>query len=118
MRKRSLKCLADNIFWYVIYMLPVIAFFIYLGSRHGADVSQFGDFLQQFNIPLAGDVVQESMYKIFGPDGILPLGGAVSMLPVFSWYITAMIVHLVVDFLLFIPRLAHKYMNKFTQDGE
>lgn len=105
--------LADNIFWYIIYLLPVIAFLFYVISRRGTDLQSFSEFLQQFNIPLVGDVVQESLNGIFSADGVLPLGGAVTMLPVFSWYITAMIVHLSVDFLLFIPRLAHKWMEKF-----
>ena len=29
-RKRTIKCAADTIFWYIIYMLPVLAYLIWV----------------------------------------------------------------------------------------
>lgn len=113
MRKRTISHLSDTIFWYIIYLLPVFAYLLAV-YRDGSAAVSFSAFFDKFGIPFLSDVVNSALTSIFGADGILPLYGATVVIPVFSWYISTMIIHLAVDFLLFIPRLAHKFMNKFT----
>lgn len=118
MRKRTINHLSDTIFWYIIYLLPVMCYLILLASRHGGEVPTITAYFENFNIPVVTDLVTEALLSLFGSDGILPLFGSGVGVPVFSWYISMMIIHLAVDFLLFIPRLCHKWLNKFTQNED
>lgn len=115
MRQRAIKKVSDTVFWYVIYLLPVICY-ILAYFRQGLSAGSLATFFETMGIPVLSDVVTETLTKIFGAEGILPLYGASVGIPIFSWYVSMMIIHLAVDFLLFIPRLAHKWMDKFCQD--
>lgn len=114
MRKRLINHVSDTIFWYLIYLLPVVAYCLVL-YRNGVDAPKFLAFFEDFSVPVVGDIIIKALNDLFAANGILPLTGASAGIPIFSWYISMMIIHLAVDFLLFIPRLAHKYMNKFCQ---
>lgn len=116
MRKRTINHLSDTIFWYVIYMLPIVAYLILIASRHGAEVPSLSAYFDQFGIPFVSDIVGSALTNIFGADGILPLYGASVGIPIFSWYVSMTIIHLAVDVLLFIPRLAHKWLNAFCKE--
>lgn len=118
MRKRNVKFLADIIFWYLLYFLPVICYLLYLFAEPacGTQIVDLGTFFDNIGIVLVQDnVVSVSLRSIFGVDGILPFFATDFAIDIFSWFICVYITHLAVDFLLFIPRLAHKYMDKFTQ---
>ena len=122
MRKRTINHLADTIFWYLIYFLPVICYLLYMLVEPGTGVStvlSFGDFFESIGIGFVSDnIVITSLQSIFGSTGILPLFSTDTPFIIFSWFICTFICHLAVDFLLFIPRLAHKWMNKFTQGDD
>lgn len=113
MRKRNIDHLSDTIFWYIIYMLPVLSYLILIASRHGAEVPSLSQYFTDFGIPFVSDLIGNALVNIFGADGILPLYGASVGIPIFSWYVSMLIIHLAVDVLLFIPRMAHKWMDDF-----
>lgn len=50
--------------------------------------------------------------QIFATTGILPLFVASDVILYMSYFISVFIIHLFVDFILFIPRLAHKWLTK------
>lgn len=58
--------------------------------------------------------VYTALVAIFGQDGVLPVfsEGSLSILAFFTWFVNVYIAHLLVDFILFIPRLAHKWLKK------
>lgn len=115
MRKKTVNHLADTIFWYLIYFLPVIAFLLYLVSGNFTDIS-LDTFFNSMGVAFTTDnVIITSLSSIFGVNGILPLFVSNSAFYVFSWFIISYIVHLFVDFILFIPRLCHKWLKTFTQ---
>lgn len=109
MRKRTIKCLFDNIFWSVIYMLPLIFAIIHwfkIGVIDLSSVFALGGF-ELF----ADNIVFSSLNSIFGASGIVPLFADSGILMYLSYFVICMIVHLVVDVLLFIVRLAHNWME-------
>ena len=113
MRKRTVNHLAETVFWNIIYFVPVIAYFILLWTT-GA--SSFGAIFETIGLNIAeNSIAYTSLSQIFGVDGILPLFTNGDLLIFFSYYINVFIAHIFVDFILFIPRLAKKWMNKFTQ---
>lgn len=117
MRKRTIDHLADSLFWYIIYLLPVVCYICLIVSRRGEVVPNIGAyFTDSWSLGGLTDLVSNALESLFGESGILPLAGASIGIPVFSWYVGMMIIHLAVDFLLFIPRLCHKWMDKFCKE--
>lgn len=118
MRKRTINHLADTIFWYLLYFFPVIAYLLFLFVEPGTATSivDLPTFFNQVGFGIVTDnVIINALRDIFGANGILPFFNTDMPLLIFTWYITVFITHLAVDFILFIPRLCHKWMKSFTQ---
>ena len=118
MRKRTVNHLADVIFWYLIYFLPVLCYFLYLFAEpaSGGNIVNLTTFFSDIGLGFATDnIVISTLTDIFGINGILPLFSTDIPFAIFGWFICTFICHLAVDFLLFIPRLCHKWMDKYTQ---
>lgn len=118
MRKRTINNVADTIFWYLIYMLPVVGYLLYLIAEpsSGTTLVSFSSFFNNVGIGFPSDnIVVNTLKEIFGAGGVLPLFATDTPFIIFGWFVCTYITHLAVDFLLFIPRLAHKWMNKFTR---
>lgn len=109
MRKRTIKCLFDNILWYVVYMLPLIFAIIHWFKMGIVDLSSVFA-LGGFEL-FADNIVFTSLNSIFGASGIVPLFTGSGLLMYLSYFIICMVVHLAVDCLLFIVRLAHNWMD-------
>lgn len=116
MRKRTINSIADTGMWYLIYLLPLLVLLVALINTPIADVWQF---VENSGFARFSDtIIFKSLSDIFGESGILPLftgNTNVFFLYYATYFVCVMICHLCVDFLLFIPRLAHKWLNKFTQ---
>lgn len=103
----------DKIFWYILYVLPVI---LYLISGNGV---LFDTFLSQIGFTLSEyNPVLSVLSQLFGNSGLLPLFTSDGLLVICSWFVSVFLVHLCVDFLLFIPRLAHRWSGKVYQDED
>lgn len=119
MRKRNVSYFADLILWTIIYLLPILCFAFQFFSYDLTAISNFSfsTFIQDnFNI-LESNVIYTSLVDLFGSTGELPLfdtQSANSVLLYFTYFIICNIAHLAVDFLLFIPRLAHKFLGDIT----
>ena len=113
MRKRTIKCLADTIFWYALYFLPIIVLLITCIHNPITSVSNVINTLG-LNV-LQDSIVFTSLSSIFGTGGVLPFFQSPDILLFFTYYICVYILHLLVDFVIFIPRIAHKWLNHFTQ---
>lgn len=126
MRKKTVKCIADEIFWLVLSFLPVIGYLIYLlaygqnagavtESGLGATVLSFGSFMSYSGFHMVGSNLFYPVFtNILGPTGVMPLLNDV-LVRFFSYFCCIQVMHLLVDVLLFVVRLAHKWMNKATQ---
>lgn len=114
MRKKTISRLADTISWYLLYFLPVIGYLIILATGNVPTFSQVFSTLG-LDVVTTG-TIYTSLDSIFGTTGIMPLFTDSSMLQFFTYFISVFIAHLFVDFILFIPRLAHKWMSKCYQE--
>lgn len=114
MRKRNFSFCLDNLMWYIIYLAPLLIVLFSAFCTPLADVLttiEQSNFVQDF----ATTPVYTVLDDIFGVDGILPLltgqtGSAI--LSYLTYFANVLIIHLAVDFVLFIPRLAHKWLDK------
>lgn len=134
MRKKTVTHVADTIFWYLLYFLPIIisivSVFAYSGDWFGVWYVDDGDFSNApFLITLLSflnylgfgetSLIYNTLLDIFGTQGLL--GVVLPYSPIlfyFQYFITVYLMHLCVDFILFIPRIAHKWLNKFTKECE
>lgn len=114
MRKRTLNCLFDNVMWYLIYLLPLIAFGILLINNPSITLS--GAMSSVGLGVLTDNVVFTALSGIFGTGGVLPLFVSADILLYFSYFICVWLCHLAVDVLLFLVRYAHHLMECFGGD--
>lgn len=108
MRKKTINNLFDNILWFVIYLLPIILLCINYLKGNFVDLTSF--FNDTFG--LLDNVVSKSFIDIFGVNGVMPLFNNTWIFSLFGYYVSVYCCHLVVDFLLFIPRIAHHLLDK------
>ena len=131
MRKRTIKYAADTIFWTILYLLPVISYLIYLysfGQNPGyttesgqvvATVLAFESLMSYsglFGSNFVLSPIYGTLYNLFSlgqSSSVFPILST-TVLKILSYFISVYILHLAVDFLLFIPRLAHKWLKQFT----
>lgn len=132
MRKRTVKNLFDNIMWYTIYLLPILVGIISAISLCGGDWYAVWNEVDgdTANSPGMGMFIQgvrcvceefqfapifSSLVDCFDIIGDTWIPFDLSFLTYyFAYFISVYIAHLFVDFVLFIPRLCHKWMNAFT----
>ena len=115
-RKINVLDVLDNLFWYAIYSLPIIFYVVYLFGVDVDPVSVINFFNENFGS--ISNIVSDSFNQIFGTSGVLPLFSSDSfVLEFLTYFISCVIIHLAVDFLLFIPRIAHVWMSCFVNRG-
>ena len=121
MRKRTIANLVDSAFWFLVSILPLALYLItclsYKLQSSTDTLTAFLPFMKNLGLMDSG-IIYKSLSDLFGSTGILPLFSADNnaILLFLSYFVSVQIVHLAVDFLLFIPRIGHKYMNTFTQN--
>lgn len=119
MRKSRISHFADTFFWYAIYMFPIIAYLLLLIAEPGTGTNaiiSLEAFFDNIGLGLANNnIIVQTINSIFGESGILPLFKTNMPTIMLSWFVSTYIVHLAIDVLLFIPRFAHKFIEKTTQ---
>lgn len=115
MTKKKISHIFDKLFWGLVMLLPLIVYVVYIiktGNIYSFDLvfTDFGFGLDTSN------VIYTTLTSIFG----VVVGGT-SNIPAFisngvMLYITYIVlielIHLVVDILLYIPRIAMKFIDK------
>ena len=112
MRKKTISYAVDKIFWYLLYFLPILVYFIY-SFKSGSLVTLSSVFDSVGLGILSDNVILTSLSSIFGVGGVFPIFSSPDILIFFTWFIGVYLAHLFVDFLLFIPRLAHRWLSFF-----
>lgn len=113
----------DKIFWFILSLFPLFSWFIYLFSFSGYVNSPltFYAWLEQifgFMGKIQENVIFSTLYQIFSITSVASLFPALStsLMAFFTYLITVEIVHVIYDVIVFIPRLAHKWISKAVQD--
>ena len=116
MRKKTISCLCDNIFWHLIYLLPLILV-VGVTFETGTLVSLSTAFQTLGLDIISTNPIFTTLQSIFGSTGIVPLFNNVALLEYISYFVSAYLIHMCVDFLLFIPRFAMNFLNKLYGEG-
>ena len=102
---KDLKIKIDHFLWAFIWMLPVVAFVVsYYQIGNAPQLLTFVD--EQFAFPFIKDIINNVWNTAFSSD--LPLAGYISYL------ICVEVIHCLFDAVVFIPRIAHAFIDKFT----
>lgn len=113
----------DKIFWFVVSFFPLFSWLIYLFSFSSYTTSPltFYAWIEQ-NFGFMGNIqnsaIYSTLYQIFFITSVSSLFPALStsLLAFFTYLVTVEIVHVLYDVIVFIPRLAHKWISKAVQD--
>ena len=101
----KLKIKIDSFLWAVMWLLPLFAFFVsWYRVGSAPELLSFVD--QQFSFPFVRDLINAVWTKAFGAE--LQLAGYISYL------VCVEVVHCLFDAVVFIPRLAHSFVDKFV----
>lgn len=113
----------DKIFWFIISFFPLFSWLVYLFSFSGYTESPltFYAWLEQnfgFLGQISNSVIYSTFYQIFSITSVTSLFPVLStsFMAFFTYLITVEIVHVIYDVIIFIPRLAHKWISKAVQD--
>lgn len=112
MRKRTISHLFDKAFWYLLYLLPLIliAFTFY---RTG-NLVNLSTCLEQMGLNIiTTNPIYTTLIDVFGVSGVLPLFSQPVIFEILTYFISVFLLHMAVDFLLFIPRIAMYWLDKF-----
>lgn len=110
----------DKTFWFFLTLFPLFGYSLYLFSINGSVGSlSFYAFMQNF-VQIAvhvGNPVHKVFASIFGSSGLFPLfSDGSGLLDFFTYAVSIEILHVCFDVIVFIPRLAHKWISKAVQD--
>lgn len=111
----------DKLFWFFIQIFPLVCFTVYcIAGARGNEVvvPTFNSFLIKLGFNYQqGNVFYNVLAQLFGASGTFPLfvdsGGVILYL---TYVLTMEVLHVCFDVIVFIPRLAHKWISKAVQD--
>lgn len=117
MRKKTIKVLSDTIFWYALYFLPILV--LLLMSIHNP-LTSISNVMTTLGLEILtiDNVIYTTLSSIFGTGGVLPFFTSPDILLYMTYFCSVLILHLLVDFILFIPRMAHKWLKRGFQDED
>lgn len=116
MRKKTINHLFDNGMWYIIYLLPLLLF-VGVSVRLGQFTTLQACFESVGLNVINNSIIFDTLSSLFGVNGLVPLFQNTDILIYFTYFVSVYLIHLCVDFLLFIPRLSHKWLKSFTSGG-
>lgn len=117
MRNRNCTHFFNTLFWFLLYSLPVLLFlgFVVFSRQPLLSLTSFFEVTQ---LASSSSLVYTTLVDLFGSAGVLPLFDNPVVFQLFSWFASVTIIRLAVTFILFIPRLASKWLDKFTQSED
>lgn len=116
MRTRTIETIIDRGFWALVLMMPVLAYLIL--CLH--NTTDFVTVLSQFNVTDT-NVIYTSLVSLFGSNGYLPFLDTTNdnvLLLYMAYFFCIELIHIIVDVLLFIPRICVGILDKSSKVGQ
>lgn len=112
-RKNNVVDVLDSLFWYIIYLLPIVTFLV---CGRGDNALTIIEYFNEFFSLSGSNIILSTFQDIFGSDGFFSiLDDSSYVFSIVSYFVTCFLIHLAVDVLLFIPRLCHYWMEAFNK---
>ena len=113
----------DKVFWWIVALLPIFCYVLYVGfgdvKTATGSLYTLSDFFVTYVLNgygFSNNVVWTTLSGIFGSSGVFPIFASDAPLCIFNWFIWVELFHVFFDVIVFIPRLAHKWISKAVQD--
>lgn len=107
-RKSRFSNKVEKIFWTVTLALPLIVY-LTIYSKSGSSAPSFFSFLETFSpFPYVSNIFDSVTETVFGE--------TFALTNYLSYMVGVEIFHIMYDVIVFIPRLAHKWISKAVQD--
>lgn len=127
MESKKINKKFNSIFWSVIYTLPLIVLFLtFIGyllvyKETGSitfDSILFDSALVHVTNTFNGftwDIVVDTLSGVFELIGFNVTGNIASFVIIlFTWFVQFAFIHIIIDFLVFIPRLFHNFLERWS----
>lgn len=113
----------DRLFWWIVALLPVLSYILYVGfgdvKTSTGSLYTLPDFFVTYVLNGSGfaeNIVWTTLNEIFGSSGVFPVFTSDTPLYILNWFIWVELFHVFFDVIVFIPRLACKWISKAVQD--
>ena len=116
MRKRNVSYLIDKLFWTLILILPLIVW-VAIMIQQKQFIGLTNALIQMNLFPKIDNSIYTTLLSVFGENGVLPLLQTPDILLYFSYYVIVNLIHLFIDFLLFIPKIAMSWLDGLYKLG-
>ena len=119
MRKRTIKFTFDKLLWFILMLLPFLIVLYNTRVNGLLDYSMFDVFTRGIGFDMTDGIIVEAVNTMIGADGYIPLINGTNCIPYYiQWLCVVVLVQIVYDVLMFIPKLAHHWIHTLTQDKE
>lgn len=101
--------------WLLLALMPIIMYLCMAGAQPSEDIITFAEMMStKLQFTSVNNIIYSTIWGVFGTGGTLPIltEGLAAYL---TYYIIIELAHLVVDVLIFIPRLAQGWISSFTR---
>lgn len=111
MRKKTINCLFDNILWYTIYLLPLITYIISGFHNTYNDLATFMQniFTLDENIIFSSLSDLNTMLRFFVDENVITY---------ITYFAIMVLIHVMIDIVLWIPKLAHTLIERSCNKNE
>lgn len=102
--------------WLFLALFPVILYLVAARNTGGTDMLTFSQIMSEKLgfFTSSSNIIYTSLDGVFGAEGVLPILTD-SLTAYLSYFIVIELAHLCVDVLVFIPRLAHNWLDTYTR---
>lgn len=107
MTKKLFAHIMDTLFWWLMWVIPIVGGLIVLGCGSSHDYASFIAFLNNFSFTFVADILS-------GMFGIVSMQLPAFLLAFMSYVVSVELCHVLVDVLVFIPRFCHKLVQLET----
>lgn len=115
MRTKTIETLIDRLFWALVLILPLVAYVI-INHHNSTDLISV---LNQFYITDT-NIIYTSLVQMFGTGGYLEFLDTTETNPLLiymTYFFLVEVVHIILDVLLFVPKICVKILDKASQVG-
>lgn len=109
MRSKTFGKILDHLMWFLIYMLPLIAYVV-LCSQDGIGMIDFESFMSDFFGPVGNPIFD--VFMQFADGGAFNIASYLGIIYYAVYMVLVTLLHVAFDIVVFIPRLFHDFLDK------
>lgn len=102
--------------WLLLALMPLIVYMVIARtSAGGTTLETFMTVIsEKLNLITTDNIIYTTLKDVFGAEGVLPILND-GLILYAAYFCIVELVHLMVDVLVFIPRIAHEWLDGFTR---